>query len=340
MATTKKVTTKDTENESFVELMDGKKGLLDKTRELIVAPSVHFADSASNRLKGALSWLVQYGKHVPDLEKFKLYAKHVAGDGTTANLSHLGQCWTYWANAPKSVKAFLDGLYDESALRYAGADVRINKLGSAKSGYTYVELVADSAVVTRAAFLEGKTGAMVRKAKKRIDAKEGGKVTGKELKELVVSACEKLVTPEITAASSAQQAQETARKAIVSLTNRSHSVSLPGTKASQDAYREEVERLADAVPDLGMVVIDSAKLALIKGKGQEDAHDADLWNTLVNIAEFGGVPRDSDEILTENVFRVIAKVAKMVGPYFTGDLVAGVPVNGKKAPAGVPVAAD
>ena len=157
MATSKKkVVGKDTENESFVESLDSKKGLLDKTRELIVAPSVNYANSASNRLRGALSWLVQFGTHVPDLEKFRLYAKHVAGETSAANLSHLGQCWTYWVNAPKSVRAFLANMYDESALRYAGADVSENKIGTAAKGYRWVHIVVDDKIVSRAAFLEGK----------------------------------------------------------------------------------------------------------------------------------------------------------------------------------------
>lgn len=339
MTTSKKVSTKDTENESFVESLDSKKGLLDKTRELIVAPSVQFADSASNRLVGALTWLIQFGAHVPDVEKFRLYAKHVAGEGSTANLGHLSQCWTYWTNAPKSVKAFLGGMYDESALRYAGADVRINKLGTAKTGYTYVELVVNSAVVSRADFLEGKVSSQVRKAKKRIDSKDGGKVTGKELKELVVSACEKLITPEITSASSTQQALETAQKAIISIAGRKHSMSVPGTQAAIDAYKDELQRLVDAVPDLGLTLIPTSELALIKGKTQNDAHSADMWDTLENIADDGVVSRKADEVLVRKTAGVIYRAMPVVKAFVDGSIVAGQPLNGKTV-AQVPVSAD
>jgi hypothetical protein len=298
-----------------------------------------FASAKGNRLTGCLEWLKKHARHVSDSDELRNYAKHVA-DGKKVDLSHLTQCFGYWQRAPKTVKAFLDGLYDESALRYAGADVSTVKIGNAENGYQYVNLQGkDGGIVTRYQFLEEKAGSMLRQAQKQVNA-DGKKWARVNMVPVVETAAQGLVTPEVAHASALRVAKETAVKAITARVSDAKSQTLPNTPEARKAYTEQIRRLVNHVPDCDLAVVTNKEIASLRGKSKSAERDAHFWRTLVEIAEFGGLPKGTsqDDPAVVAIFRLAGKLQPLTLPYTMGELKVGVPANG--APRREPVAAD
>lgn len=340
MTTTIKVSEKVLQDESLFERLDGTKGLRDFAREHIVNPSVAYAGSKANRLAGALEFLRKYAKHFADADELIKYAKHVAS-GTAADIGHLRPMWDYWARAPKACAGFLDGLVDESALRYACANKQHVQIGKGDDKLR-VQLTLDSVMVSRYEYIESMMPGKLRDVKKRMQEGDGGKLDRTELADSVESVAVKLSSAEGVTSESAQwRAEETAQRAVKSIISDSATKRLPNTELAYGEYVKLMHKLADNAPetfDGGVTVINSKQLERTKGRAQAYAHDADLWTTLESIADAGGIPRNADDAMVENVMRVVAKVAKLVGPYFTGDLTPGVVSNDKQT--ALPVAME
>ena len=338
MTSVKKVSEKQQLLDSLCARLDGKKGMIDDTRKWIVEPSAMFASAKGNRLVGCLEWLRKHAAKVKDSDDLRNYAKHVA-DGKKVDLGHLTQCFGYWQRSPKAVKAFLGGLYDESALRYAGADVSTVRIGSAERGFQFVNLTGkDGGIVTRYQFLEEKAGSMQRQAKKQVDA-DGKKWARTNMVPVVESAAQGLVTPEVAHASALRVARETAVKAITARVTDAKSQSIPNTPEARDAYTEQIRRLVSHVPDCDLAVVTNKEIASLRGGSKSAERDAHFWRTLMQIAEFGGIPKgmSPDDPSVTAVFKLVGKLQPLTLPFLSGELRAGVPVNGK---ARVPVAAD
>lgn len=316
--------------ESRRSALDATVGLRDSMRQDVIETSVAFAEAKSNRLMGAICHLLKFGgkyKVGDGYGDFSDYARYCAGSESTADFTHLKQCWTYWSNAPATCQLFADGFLDESALRYAGASKDVVILGKGSDSEITIELVdSDGEPISRAEFVESQIDRIADMGRDFAKADEPRKVTRSDIKALVEAYAESLVDTDTRRRSRNIRAKEAARKAVVSIANESKNITLPNTARGWHEYGMMLDRLA-AKDD--KAVLTNAQLERLESA----AADGELWRTLIALGEFGGIPQDANEQNLEEVMRVVSRVANLIEPYFLGDLKAGIPLNGKVSAA-------
>lgn len=313
--------------QSLHERLDARKGLRDATKELVVEPARAFRQANQNRLVCGAKFTLDYKNEFDSINELMEYARYVAGDNAPS-FTHMRQLWTYHSNAPTFVKMFIEGLADEGAMRYAGAEVTEVEVYSGSNRQWVTLRDHEGKPITRAQWLMARVGPLVKQYRANV-AEGGAKLSRKDLDNMVKSHAETLVTEETSAQGAERRARETAVKTIESIVKGADQQVRP----ESDLSKEETKRLVTEVAErLGMVAMPAQDAMEKDAKLQSAMSMANLFAVLHQIASTGSVPKDLSDSDAKTLLVVAEKAQKVLVSYINGDLVPGQVMPGYKAP--------